>query len=124
VVTFAILLLAFECAPVHKKLFKAYTYDSRPPFGMGLDHQWLGFFQHETGNVFIQYNAGNPDPFHHFGQGRRLNLFDPRGEWLINHQNARPYGTETVPPEEGSGDEAAGGGGGQQGGAAGGAPPA
>jgi hypothetical protein len=109
-VTVAIILLGFECAPVHKKLFKAYTYDSKPPFGLGLDHQWLGFFQHATGNVFIQYNRGNSDPFHHFGQGHRLNLFDPRGEWLIDHQNARPYGTETVPPEEGAGGESAGSG--------------
>jgi hypothetical protein len=109
-VTFAILLVAYECAPVHKKLFKAYTYDSKPPFGLGLDHQWLGFFQHATGNVFIRYNVGNPDPFRSMGQGHRLNLFDPRGEWLINHQNARPYGTETVPPsDEGGGEEAGGG---------------
>ena len=110
----AILILAFDCAPVHKKIFKAVDYDSKPPFGLGLDHQWLGFFQHETGSVFAQYNAGKPDPFHTYGQGHRLNLFDPKGEWLINHQNARPYGTETVPPsEEGT---AAEGEGGQQGG--------
>jgi hypothetical protein len=115
-VTVAILLLAFECAPVHKKLFTAFEYDAKPPFGLGLDHQWLGFFQHETGSVFIQYNAGNPDPFHMYGQvgngqSYRLKLFDPRGEWLINHQNARPYGTETVPrSEEESGGAAAGGG--------------
>jgi hypothetical protein len=120
-VTVAILLLAFECAPVHKKLFTAFEYDAKPPFGAGLDHQWLGFFQHETGVVFIQYNAGNPDPFHHYGQGHRIKLFDPRGEWLINHQNARPYGTETVPrSEEESGGAAAKGG---QEGSAGTAPP-
>lgn len=98
--TVAIILIGAECAPVHKKLFKAYNYDSKPPFGLALDHNWLGFFQHETGGPFAQYNAGGPDPFHTYGQGQRLNLFDPRGEWLINHQNARPYGTETVPPEE------------------------
>jgi uncharacterized membrane protein required for colicin V production len=110
-VTVAILLLAFECAPVHKKLFTAFEYDSKPPFGAGLDHQWLGFFQHETGDVFIQYNAGNPDPFHKYGHGQRIKLFDPRGEWLVNHQNARPYGTENVPrTEEASGGEATKGG--------------
>lgn len=98
--TIAILLIGAECAPVHKKLFKAYNYDSKPPFGLGLDHHWLGFFQHQTGGPFAQYHAGAPDPFHTYGQGQRINLFDPRGEWLINHQNARPYGTETVPPEE------------------------
>ena len=81
---------------------------------MGLDHQWLGFFQHETGGVFVQYNAGGPDPFHTYGQGRPINLFDPRGQWLIDHQNARPYGTEMVPPEEESTEEKAGGEGGEQ----------
>lgn len=124
-VTLAIILLAFETAPVHKKLFKAYNYDSKPPFGAGFDHQWLGFFQHETGFVFAQYNAGRPDPFGTYGQGHPLNLFDPKGEWLINHQNWRPYGTESVPAEEAEtattgaaeagGGQPAGGGGGRRG---------
>jgi hypothetical protein len=109
-VTVAILLIGFECAPVHKKLFNAFEYNSKPPFGLlgGLDHNWLGFFQHETGNVFIQYNSMSPDPFHMYGNGQRLNLFDPRNDWLINHQNARPYGTETVPPAAGEGGAATG----------------
>ena len=121
-VTMAILLIGFECAPVHKKLFKAYNYDSKPPFGLGLDHQWLGFFQHATGGAFVQYNVGSPDPFRTYGQGRNINLFDPRGEWLINHQNARPYGTETIPPVEAAscGGEAAGGEGGGPGAGGGG----
>ena len=121
-VTVAILLLAFDTAPVHKKLFKAVGHDTKPPFGAGLDHQWLGFFQHETGSVFVQYNAGKPDPYRAYGQGHPINLFDPRGRWLIDHQNfARPYGTEMVPAEEetkAEGDAAQGGeagGGGQRG---------
>ena len=52
VVTIAIVILAFHTAPVHKKIFNTVKYDSKPPFGMGLDHQWLGFFQYETGAVF------------------------------------------------------------------------
>jgi hypothetical protein len=122
-VTVAILLLGFECAPVHKKVFKAFDYKSKQVFGMvALDHHWLGFFQHATGDVFTQYNAGSPDPFHTYGQGQRLNLFDPRNEWLINHQNGRPYGTETVPPpatEEGGEKAGAAGAEGQQGAPAG-----
>jgi len=43
-VTLAIVILAFHAAPVHKKIFTTVTYDSKPPFGLGLDHQWLGFF--------------------------------------------------------------------------------
>ncbi len=78
-VTMAIILLAFETAPVHKKLFKAYNYDSKPPFGAGFDHQWLGFFQHETGFVFAQYNAGRPDPFGTYGQGHPHQPLRPQG---------------------------------------------
>lgn len=125
-VTMAILILAHEAAPVHKKVYKAIAYDTKPPFGLGFDHQWLGFFQFETGAVFVQYsNAGQPDPYGTFGRGHSIKLFDPRGQWLIDHQNNRPYGTETVPPEEsasssssdsGAGQAAGGGGGGRRGG--------
>jgi uncharacterized membrane protein required for colicin V production len=123
-VTMAILILAFDTAPVHKKVFKAYAYDSHPPFGAGFDHHWLGFFQHETGAVFVQYNKGKPDPYHEYGmsggQGHSINLFDPKGEWLINHQNWRPYGTETIPPpEEETKAEGTEGDAGQQGGGGG-----
>ena len=38
------MILAFHAAPVHKKIFTAVKYDTKPPFGLGLDHQWLGFF--------------------------------------------------------------------------------
>jgi uncharacterized membrane protein YgcG len=117
-VTIAIIILAFDTAPVHKKVFKAFTYDSHPPFGAGLDHHWLGFFQHETGAVFVQFNKGKRDPYGSYGNGHAINLFDPKGEWLINHQNWRPYGTETVPPpeEETKSEGSAEGEGGQQGG--------
>ncbi len=42
-------------------------YDSKPPFGLGLDHQWLGFFQYETGAVFTRLGTGQPDPFGTYG---------------------------------------------------------
>lgn len=120
-VTMAILILAHEAAPVHKKVYKAIAYDTKPPFGLGFDHQWLGFFQFETGAVFVQYsNAGQPDPYRTFGQGRSIKLFDPKGQWLIDHQNNRPYGTETVPPEESDSSSDSGGGGSGAGQAAGG----
>jgi hypothetical protein len=99
-ITVAVIMLAFHCAPIHKKMFTAVQYDTSPPFGLGLDHQLLGLFQKETGGPFAQYNAGQRDPFGEYGDKNRLKLFDPKGEWLINHQNARPYGTETIPPEE------------------------
>jgi hypothetical protein len=107
-VTMAIVILAFHTAPVHKKIFGVINYDTKPPFGLGLDHQWLGFFQYETGDVFAQYGSGKRDPFGtygHFGTDRvRVNVFDPRAEWLLNHQDVRPYGEGSVLPDEGAGE--------------------
>jgi hypothetical protein len=123
-ITVAIIILSFHCAPVHKKMFQAVQYDTSPPFGLGLDHQFLGMFQRVTGGPFAQYGSGRRDPHGEYGNKHPLKLFDPKGEWLINHQNARPYGTETIPKSE---EAAATGGtaeGGQQGaGGAPGAPP-
>jgi hypothetical protein len=126
-ITMAIVILAFHCAPVHKKIFQVVDYDSKPPFGLGLDHRFLGLFQHETGAVFTNFSSPNRqrDPFGEYGgpQHAQLNFFDPRANWLINHQNSRPYGTETVPAaEEAAAAPAAEGEAGQPG-AAGATPP-
>jgi hypothetical protein len=88
----AILLLSFYTAPVHKKVFGVISYDTKPPFHQGLDRFWLAFFQYTTGYVFADYS--NPSSDSEFGHAR---VFDPHGEWLILHQNARPYGEDFVP---------------------------
>ncbi len=108
-VTMAVAILAFHAAPVHKKLFTVIDYRSKPPFGLGLDHGWLGFFQYETGAVFARYGVGNRDPYHEYGHGGPVQVFDPRGDWLIIHQESRPYGEGSILGEEGGGAGAAGG---------------
>jgi uncharacterized membrane protein required for colicin V production len=96
-VTVAFVILAFHAAPVHKKIFTAVTYDSKPPFSLGLDHQFLGFFQYQTGAVFTTLGGSNQrDPHHQYGQGGGVKMFDPHARWLIDHQDARPYGDEMV----------------------------
>lgn len=105
-VTFAILILAFHTAPVHKKIFGVIDYKHKPPFGMGLDHQWLGFFQYTTGEVFARSGAGPLDPYNAYGRAR---VFDPRARWLLDHQEARPYGEGPILGEEGGGGETAAG---------------
>jgi hypothetical protein len=104
VVTTAIILMICYTAPVHKKVFTTINFDTKPPFGLGLDHQWLGFFQYETGAVFANFGAGKRDPYEEFGkinnQRYPVQLFDPRGEWLLNHQQARPYGEGAILPDE------------------------
>jgi uncharacterized membrane protein required for colicin V production len=100
VVTIAIVILAFHTAPVHKKIFTTVNYETKPPFNMGLDHQWLGFFQYETGAVFTTLGSGQRDPFGAYGRTRTgtripVKVFDPRAKWLLEHQDARPYGDDT-----------------------------
>jgi hypothetical protein len=99
-VTIAIVILAFHTAPIHKKIFTTVKYDTKPPFNMGLDHQWLGFFQYETGAVFTAFGgSGQRDPFGAYGRTRTgtripVRVFDPRAKWLLEHQDARPYGDD------------------------------
>jgi len=108
-VTLAICILAFHVAPIDKKIFNAIDYQSKPPFGLGLDHQWLGFFQYETGAVFARYGAGRRDPYHQYGFGGPVQVFDPRADWLIVHQQSRPYGEGSILGEEAAGAGGAGG---------------
>ncbi len=108
VVMMTIILLAYECAPVHKKVFTTMDYTKKAPFGMGLDRQWLGFFQYTTGLVFTSNNPNRTDPYKTF---KNAKVFDPQAEWLIQHQEARPYGTESVLGGD-SGEAAEGGAGG------------
>ena len=49
------------------------------------------------------------------GSGGRVNVFDPKAEWLLLHYDARPYGTGSVLGDEGGDAE------GGEGAAAGGA---
>jgi hypothetical protein len=113
-VTMAILILGFHTAPVHKKIFGSIDYQRKPPFGLGLDHQWLGFFQYTTGDVFARYGVGKRDPYGQYGRSGTqripVQIFDPRGRWLLDHQEARPYGTGAILSDDaGGGGEAAAG---------------
>jgi uncharacterized membrane protein required for colicin V production len=127
-VTMAIVILAFEAAPVHKKVFYTIGYDSKPPFKLGLDHQWLGFFQHTTGAIFARYGSGEFDPFGEYGRSRtgerfQVRVFDPRAKWLIEHQESRPYGDESILGGEAGSEAAAGQGAPSSGGPPSGGPP-
>jgi hypothetical protein len=94
VTALSIMILAFETAPVHQKVLSSIDYKSKPPFGLGLDHHWLSFFQYTTGQVFADYRPGEyRDPHGEYGSAK---VFDPRAEWLLNHQKARPYGDHPV----------------------------
>ena len=43
--------------------------------------------------IAANYGAGSRDPFREYGDAK---VFDPRAEWLLRHQEARPYGTESI----------------------------
>jgi uncharacterized membrane protein required for colicin V production len=86
-----ILLCVLETAPVHRKVFGQINYNSQPPYKMGLDRHWLAFVQYMTGNVFTNYNDEDRKKDPEFDTA---NAFDVQGSWLIDHQNARPYGED------------------------------
>jgi len=116
-ITVAICLLALETAPVHKKILSTIDYKAMVPFGLGFEQRWLSFVQYTTGQIFVNHTPGMRDPFGQYGDA---NVFDPRAEWLLNHQDARPYGIDTVLLEAGGGEAAPAGG--APGGAPGAAP--
>ena len=86
-----ILLCALDTAPVHRKIFGQLDYASQPPYKIGLDRHWLAFVQYTTGYVFANYNDEDRAKDSEFDQA---NVFDVKGAWLIDHQNARPYARE------------------------------
>ncbi|RUL89713.1 hypothetical protein [Tautonia sociabilis] len=85
----AFMMVAFHTAPVHKKIFGVVGHDTKPPFGLGLDHRFLAFFQYTSGYPFSTYDETAYDPFGEFLNKR---VFDPEGRWLIDHEDARPFG--------------------------------
>jgi hypothetical protein len=115
-------------APVTKKIMGVLDYKSKSPFGLALDRKLLGFFQWSTAYPFPTGIPSDAPSDKDFG---RNNVFDPNGRWILDHQNARPFGDESVPeaesesaPSSGAGDaggNANAGGGGQQANAAPGA---
>ena len=86
--TVAFLLLLLYTAPITRRI-GGMEYDHQPPFKMGIDHKLLGFLQYTTGTTFPWYENDLPeDPA--YGQAK---IFDPKGAWLVEHQNARPIPT-------------------------------
>jgi hypothetical protein len=59
--TVAILLLGFETAPVHKKIFGVIDYKSLVPFKLGIEREWLAFFQYTTGQIFVTHTAASSE---------------------------------------------------------------
>ena len=96
VVMMAMVILAFEVAPVQKKMLGVFDYSYKPFYGVRFDRDFLAFFQYSSGYTFARNGAGSAGDSEF---PARPMLFDPRAEWLMNHQQARPYGTEAVLPE-------------------------
>ena len=96
VIMTAMLILAFEAAPVQKKMLGVFDYSYKPFYGVRFDRDFLAFFQYTSGYTFARNGAGlgGDSEF-----PAKPMLFDPRAEWLLNHQKARPYGDEPILPE-------------------------
>ncbi len=106
------MLVAYHTAPVHKQMFGVIDYNTRPPFGMGLDHRFLAFFQYTTGYPFARTGSGQNigDP-----EFEDKYVFDPKGRWLIDHEAARPFGSGRLDTFEAQATGTGGGGGGAAG---------
>lgn len=118
-VTMGMILIALDASPVNKKILGSMDYKSVPFFKLRLDKEMLAFFQWSTGYVFTR--NGPADPYKEFGNVR---AFDPKGDWLLRAQMARPYpkGEDLFADESGSSAE--GGAAPAEGGAPGGGAPA
>lgn len=104
----AMMLLAFQTAPVHRKVFGVIGLETKPPFGLALDRRFLGFFQNVTGYAFSRH-GNTQDPYNEFGDAY---VFDRQGRWLIDHEDARPFGEGWREEYVAEGGGAAGDGGG------------
>ncbi len=92
-VTMAMIMLAFDAAPIQKKIVGVMDYKYEPFFKRRFDRDFLAFFQYTSGYTFARNGAGtgNDSEF-----PAKPMLFDPRAEWLLEHQKERPYGTEAI----------------------------
>ena len=96
VIMTGMIILAFEVAPVQKKMLGVFDYAYKPFYGVRFDRDFLAFFQYTSGYTFARNGAGSGGDSEFPAQPM---LFDPRAEWLLNHQAARPYGDEPILPE-------------------------
>ena len=91
-VAVAMLLLGYQASPVQKKMLGVMDYKYKPMYSERFDRDFLAFFQYTTGYTFARNGAGDRDVEFH----SKPMLFDPKAEWLLVHQQARPYGTEQI----------------------------
>lgn len=101
-ITMGMILIALDASPVNKKILGAMDFKYKPFYGIRLDKEILAFFQHETGYVFTK--RGQPDPYREFGN---VHAFDPKGDWLLREEEARPYPKGAVSFEDESAAPAA-----------------
>jgi uncharacterized membrane protein required for colicin V production len=94
VIMIAMLLLGYQASPVQKKMLGVIDYKHTPFYKERFDRDFLAFFQYTTGYTFARNGSGDADPAREFPN--RPMLFDPKAEWLLIHQQARPYGTEQI----------------------------
>ena len=96
VLMIAVLLLGFQASPVQKKMLGVWNYRYKPTVFMSerFDKDFLAFFQYTSGYTFPRNGKGGADPQREFPS--KPMLFDPGAMWMIDHEQARPYGTGNV----------------------------
>jgi hypothetical protein len=93
VIMMAMLLLGYQASPVQKKMLGVWDYKHEPMiYKERFDKDFLAFFQYTTGYTFPRNGIGPYDKEF----PNKPWLFDAKADWLLVHQQARPYGTEQV----------------------------
>ena len=97
-VTMAILLVAFETAPVHKKVFTVVDYETKPPFKHGPRPRVARVLPVHDGPDLrrLRHRQARPVPRVRHREGLR----PPRPSGSSNHQDARPYGDRQRPGKD------------------------
>jgi hypothetical protein len=86
-ITAGMIWLALDASPGQGRIFGKVDYSHKPFYGVRLDTELLAFFQYSTGQIFTR-QGGGPDPYGTYGNAR---VFDPKSNWQIRTQLARPH---------------------------------
>ncbi len=91
----AMLLLGYQASPVQKKMLGVMDYKHKPFYKRAVRPRLPRLLPVHHRLHLRPQRGGRCDPAREFPN--RPMLFDPKAEWLLVHQQARPYGTETDP---------------------------
>jgi hypothetical protein len=98
-ITAGVIWLALDASPGQKRIFGSMDYKHKPFYGARLDTELLGLFQYSTGQIFSRSAPGEGSLDY-----PNTRVFDPKSNWLLRAQEARPHGEGPIFEDEKSVD--------------------